>query len=240
MQCTLGSFHRQLSRPAKAAWVLGIGLSLTLQSATAADKSPELVQPPICSAATAGQLVGICVIKSLGNGHNEVKVNLTAASAPVEIGGYKVVTENYNGSYLTPIIEAMPGDTVSAHLVNSLAPNAHNGMMHGNANDNPTNLHYFHGGIVSPNNARPKSAELGNGDNVYVHLKSGLNADGKPNSFDFEVPIPGEHFTPAWPELVPLAYARHFIRPGHGRHVGFALGWRSHRQCEGSLSKGSE
>ena len=197
MQCTLGSFHRQLSRPAKAAWVLGIGLSLTLQSATAADKSPELVQPPICSAATAGQLVGICVIKSLGNGHNEVKVNLTAASAPVEIGGYKVVTENYNGSYLTPIIEAMPGDTVSAHLVNSLAPNAHDGMMHGNANDNPTNLHYFHGGIVSPNNARPKSAELGNGDNVYVHLKSGLNADGKPNSFDFEVPIPGEQMLDA-------------------------------------------
>ena len=59
-------------------------------------------------------------------------------------------------------------------------------------NDNPTNLHYFHGGIVSPNNARPKAAETGDGDNVYVYLKSGLNAQGKPNSFDFKVPIPGK------------------------------------------------
>ena len=178
-------------RPATGIWLLGVGLSLFSQFAMAAEKSPELVQPPVCSAAAAGQLDGICVIKSLGNGHNEIKVNLTAASAPIAVGGYKVITGNYNGNYLTPVIEAMPGDTLSAHLVNSLPPKAHGGT-HGDAGDNPTNLHYFHGGIVSPNNARPKPAELGNGDNVYVHLKSGLNADGKPNSFDLEVPIPGE------------------------------------------------
>ena len=32
----------------------------------------------------------------------------------------------------------------------------------------------------------------GNGDNIYVHLKAGRDVDGKPNSFDFNVPIPGE------------------------------------------------
>jgi FtsP/CotA-like multicopper oxidase with cupredoxin domain len=80
----------------------------------------------------------------------------------------------------------MPGDTVSAHLVNALPPNAGGGGMH---NDKPTNLHYFHGGIVSPSNARPAPAELGNGDNIYVYLKSG-------RSFDFKVPIPGEKSVP--------------------------------------------
>jgi FtsP/CotA-like multicopper oxidase with cupredoxin domain len=209
MQCAALRCHRRLPRRAKgisilAIWVIGIGLDIGLdiglgigsncffQSAMAAEGETELIQPPICSAATSGQLNGICAVTSAGNGHDRVKINLTAASAPIEIGGYKVVTENYNGSYVTPIVEAMPGDTVFAHLVNSLVSRPHNGMSHGNSGDNPTNLHYFHGGIVSPNNARPKSAELGNGDNVYVHLKSGLDAQGKPNSFDFEVPIPGE------------------------------------------------
>ena len=178
------------------AWILGGTLNFALQPAIAADPSPELVQPPICSATTAGQLGGICAVTPIGS-QNNVKVNLTAASAAITIGGYKVVTENYNGDYLTPVIEAMPGDTVSAHLVNALTPRPHAGMAHGDPNDNPTNLHYFHGGIVSPNNARPKPAELGTGDNIYVHLKSGVDAKGQPNSFDFEVPIPGENMLDA-------------------------------------------
>lgn len=170
------------TRFGKTGWVTGIGLGFLLQRAIAA----ELVQPPICSAATAGQpdLVGICTVTALGNGHNEVKISLTAASAEIAMGGYRVTTGNFNRNYLTPIVEAMPGDTVSAHLVNALAPNANGGGMHSH-NDNPTNLHYFHGGIVSPNNARPAPAELGTGDNIYVYLKSGL-------SFDFKVPIPDE------------------------------------------------
>jgi hypothetical protein len=143
-----------------------------------------------------GPARGICAVTPIGSHHN-VKVNLTAASAAITIGGYKVVTENYNGDYLTPVIEAMPGDTVSAPLVNGLTPKPHAGMSHGDPNDNPTNLHYFHGGIVTPNNARPKPAELGNGDNIYVHLKSGVDAEGQPNSFDFEVPIPGENMLDA-------------------------------------------
>jgi FtsP/CotA-like multicopper oxidase with cupredoxin domain len=173
---------RQPIRSAKARWVVGIGLGCMLQQAIAA----ELVPPPICSAATAGlpALAGTCSVTPLGNGHNDVKISLTAASAQIDVGGYKVTTENYNGNYLTPIVEAMPGDTVSAHLVNALAPNVNTGGMHDHR-DNPTNLHYFHGGIVSPNNARPAPAELGTGDNIYVYLKSGL-------SFDFKVSIPGE------------------------------------------------
>ncbi|MER8790164.1 multicopper oxidase domain-containing protein [Mesorhizobium sp. M0983] len=173
---------------------LGIGTGLILRAAVAADHSSELVQPPICSVATAGQpaLNGKCFAKTLADGHNEVKVNLTAETYEIEVGGYKVITENYNGNYLTPVIEAMPGDTVAAHLENLLDPRAHDGMAHEDADENPTNLHYFHGGIVSPNNTRPNPAELGNGDNVYVHLKAGRDAEGSPNSFDLVVPIPGE------------------------------------------------
>ncbi|WP_354132560.1 hypothetical protein [Bradyrhizobium sp. RT4b] len=158
----------------------GIALGFLLQPAIAA----ELVQPPICSEATAAQpdLAGICAIAPLGNGQNEVKITLRAASTEIAVGGYKVTTGNYNHNYLTPIVEAMPGDTVSAHLINALVSGA-NGGMHDH-NDGSTNLHYFHGGIVSPNNARPAHAELGTGDNVYVHLKPGL-------SFDYKVPIPG-------------------------------------------------
>jgi hypothetical protein len=79
----------------------------------------------------------------------------------------------------------MPGDTVAAYLENRLLPRPHGEMVQGDADENPTNLHYFHGGIVSPNNPRPH-VELGTGDNIYVHLKSG-------GHHDFEVPIPGKN-----------------------------------------------
>jgi FtsP/CotA-like multicopper oxidase with cupredoxin domain len=112
------------------------------------------------------------------------------------VGGYAVVTENYNGAYLSPVVEALPGDTVAAHLENLLDPRATNNshtMAHGTAGENPTNLHYFHGGIVSPQNARPPiDASQGTGDNVYVRLTNGRDAAGNPSSFNFHVPIPGE------------------------------------------------
>jgi FtsP/CotA-like multicopper oxidase with cupredoxin domain len=183
----------------RGACIAVLSLSFLGHAAMAEDNSPELIQPPVCSAATTylPALAGICTITPLGNGHNEVKVNLTAQTASIDVGGYKVITENYNGHYVSPVVEAMPGDTVAAHLVNLLASRpqsgmAHGGMAHGDAGANPTNLHYFHGGIVSPNNARPKPAELGDGDNVYVNLESSLGNAGPPNSFDFKVPIPGE------------------------------------------------
>jgi FtsP/CotA-like multicopper oxidase with cupredoxin domain len=158
-----------------------------LTQATRAENVPNgLNQPPVCSAETAGQppLNENCTVKRLGNGHNEVRVNLTAQTSFIDVGGYKVQTENYNGNYLTPVLEVMPGDTVAAHLENHLLARKHGGMVHGDADENPTNLHYFHGGIVSPNNPRPH-VELGTGDNIYVHLKSG-------GHFDLKVPIPGD------------------------------------------------
>jgi FtsP/CotA-like multicopper oxidase with cupredoxin domain len=193
MQPVAIKYEQRPSRTPRAVWVIGIGLCFCLQPAMA----EELGQPPVCSAATATQFkpAGICTVNPLGGGRNDIHVNLTAASAEIEAGGYKVITENYNGNYLAPIIEAMPGDTVSATLVNALPKlqsSAHSGMLHGDPDNNPTNLHYFHGGIVTPKNARPKAAELGDGDNVYVLLKSGKNAQGELNKFYFNVPIPGD------------------------------------------------
>jgi FtsP/CotA-like multicopper oxidase with cupredoxin domain len=172
-------------------------------SADAEDSSPELIQPPICSAETAGkipELAGLCEVTPRDDGHdgNKVKINLTARTAPIQVGGYTVVTENYNGAYLPPIVEAMPGDTVAAHLVNLLAPRQpiqeEEEMGHVATGGNPTNLHYFHGGIVTPRNARSLDidARKGTGDNIYVHLQNGLHDGGTPHSFDLHVPIPGE------------------------------------------------
>jgi hypothetical protein len=47
---------------------------------------------------------------------SKTKVNLTAKTAPIDVGGYQVVTDNYNGSYLAPVVEALPGDTVAARI----------------------------------------------------------------------------------------------------------------------------
>ena len=150
-----------------------------------AQPSGGLPQPPICSA-TSGAPKTICEVTKLPNGRDRVQVNLTATTEEIQVGGYRVVTENYNGSYLSPVVEAIPGDTVAALLKNQLKPRAPSGRhVHGRADDNATNLHYFHGGIVTPNNARPpEDASQGNGDNVFVYLKSGANP------FPYEVPIP--------------------------------------------------
>jgi FtsP/CotA-like multicopper oxidase with cupredoxin domain len=179
----------RLGAPGGWAPPLWLALTLLIHPAHAEDASPQLIQPPVCSAETVGDFMpkGICEVTPLPGGHNIVKINLTAEARPIEVGGYTVVTENYNGNYLTPIVQALAGDTVAAHLTNFLplveAADCHHGDAH--LCVNPTNLHYFHGGIVTPNNARPKPAETGNGDNIYVYIKNGY-------SFDFNVPIPEE------------------------------------------------
>jgi FtsP/CotA-like multicopper oxidase with cupredoxin domain len=154
-----------------------------------------MVQPPVCSARTATDPAtkAFCSVKPLPHGRHEVKVHLTAQSATIDIAGYQVLTENYNAAYLTPVVEVMPGDTVAAQLINRLEPRKHNGTVHGDDDLNPTNLHYFHGGIVSPHNAWPGDVELGTGDNVYVHLIADPKAVGPSNTFEFSVPIPGDH-----------------------------------------------
>jgi FtsP/CotA-like multicopper oxidase with cupredoxin domain len=165
-----------------------------VSAAHAQQESPELVQLTVCSAATAGKpaLKGICSVKPLHGGGNEVKIQLTAQTGPIDVGGYRVTTGNYNGNYLTPVVEAMPGDSVAARLMNILDPLPH-GRGHGGQHANqPTNLHYFHGGIVTPGNAPPKPTHLGDGDNVYVLLESGRDAKGNPKAFEFNVPIPGD------------------------------------------------
>lgn len=151
--------------------------------------------PPVCSAATfaAGTAPAGCSITLLANGHNDVKINLTAETKPIEIAGYTVTTDNYNGDYLTPIVEAQPGDTVEANIVNTLRPRPHDGMPAGEHDWNPTNLHFFHGGIVTPRNAWPKPAEEGNGDNIYVYLRSDKDPKVTKNNFDLTVPIPGAY-----------------------------------------------
>jgi hypothetical protein len=161
---------------------------LVIQHAVASDP----LQPPICSAATvaAGTApTGVCTVTPLGNG-NAVEINLTAQTGPIDVGGYTVDTDHYNDNYLTPIVEAHPGDTVKATIVNKLKPRPHDGMPASEHDWNPTNLHYFHGGIVSPANTWPLAAEQGTGDNVYVYLRSANDPQVKRNDFALTVPIP--------------------------------------------------
>jgi FtsP/CotA-like multicopper oxidase with cupredoxin domain len=137
----------------------------------------ELVHLPICSAykAVSDALKGICKVTTLPSGRNRVQVNLAARTEKIEVGGYGVVTENYNGSYLSPVAEAIPGDTVAARLENQLRPREpSDGHSHGPAAENPTNLHYFHGGIVTPNNARPPDGRVLEQTGVIPH-PNGLN-----------------------------------------------------------------
>jgi FtsP/CotA-like multicopper oxidase with cupredoxin domain len=167
-----------------------LGCALLFQNQAAGGE--ELKKLPICSAETVNEtseLHGICEVETIEGDRKRVKINLTAHRGLIQVGGYTVETEHYNDSYLTPVVEANPGDTVAARVTNSLPlrsePNCPHHTAHGRVCMNPTNLHYFHGGIVTPNNASPKPAETGNGDNIYVFIKNGY-------SFDLDVPIPGE------------------------------------------------
>jgi FtsP/CotA-like multicopper oxidase with cupredoxin domain len=112
----------------RALGLTAIVIGFAVQAARAEDSSPELINPPMCSAATASQpaLKGICEVTALDAYHNKININLTAETSPIQVGGYTVETENYNRSYLTPVIQAMPGDTVAAHLENDLRPRAAN------------------------------------------------------------------------------------------------------------------
>jgi FtsP/CotA-like multicopper oxidase with cupredoxin domain len=167
--------------------------------------STPLVEPPICSKDknTAGktpQQADVCTVTSLGvdalgHEHHEIRLDLTAKTGRVTVGGYSIETEHYNDTYLTPVIEANSGDTVAAHLANLLPPLTASDCehMHGECG-NATNLHYFHGGIVSPQNSRSDDidASKGPGDNIYVRVESGSETPSTPHSFDFTVPIPVE------------------------------------------------
>ena len=97
----------------------------------------SLSSPLICSAATVGKIPELEGISrsprttilpetrtraSRRVQGDKVKVNLTVNTGPIDVGGYRVVTEHYNNSYLPPVVRARPGDAVAAQLVNLLAP----------------------------------------------------------------------------------------------------------------------
>ncbi len=145
----------------------------------------EFRDPPICSSFepiptsnTFGCEVTSNGTDDRGDERKVVKINLTAQTKEINIGGELIKTENY-GTYLPPVVEARAGDTVAVTLTNSLDEPLIQSGHHSHhceidedqaapINSNPTNLHYFHGGIVTPNNGNsPNSARWGTGDNIY-------------------------------------------------------------------------
>lgn len=158
----------------------------------------ELVMPPVCSRdpASATAPPGVCDVTARPGplGGKRVEISLKATTGAIRVGGYTFSTDNYNASYLPPVVEADPGDIVAAKLQNALdyrQPSTSQAGQHAhNGTDNPTNLHFFHGGIVTPRNSRvpndptDQAATHGNGDNIYTYLKRGSTP------FTYEVPIP--------------------------------------------------
>ncbi|HEY9344510.1 MAG TPA: multicopper oxidase family protein, partial [Inquilinus sp.] len=99
----------------------------------------------------------------------------------------KVRLRSYNGKevdpdapYVSPTIEAVPGDTIYVNLHNQLPPDPSCSTGHSNPNAphcfNGTNLH-THGLWVNP---------AGNGDNVLLSINPGVE-------FQYEYKIPGGH-----------------------------------------------
>jgi FtsP/CotA-like multicopper oxidase with cupredoxin domain len=146
-----------------------------------------LMDPPLCSAIDAAAVElrsPFCsVTPSVGRPtRHELTLSLTATTSPVYVGGYRLAeSDNYNGGYLSPVVELKPGDTFKVRMLNALAPAGAEpaGGGHGGSG-RETNLH-THGLIVSPKNATPES--LQNGDNVFVQLDRG-------QSLDYSVDIP--------------------------------------------------
>jgi FtsP/CotA-like multicopper oxidase with cupredoxin domain len=99
------------------------------------------------------------------DGH--LHVDLVAAPATYIIGGRRFEGMLYNGQYVPAVWRLRPGDRLTVSLHNRLAQE--------------TNLH-FHGLGVSP---------LNNGDNVFLHIRSG-------ETFDYEVRIPERHVGLFW------------------------------------------
>jgi FtsP/CotA-like multicopper oxidase with cupredoxin domain len=181
--------------------------SFTVGTSVAQDLSPqadiiEFKDPPVCSSfepIPEDNPFGCEVVPNGRDNNNDerkiVKINLKAQTKEITIGGYTIKTENY-GTYFPPVVEARAGDTVAVTLTNALdKPLMESGHSHHCEPDethptpplhsNPTNLHYFHGGIVTPNNGNsPGSARSGTGDNVYSCLERG-------QEHTYEVPIPG-------------------------------------------------
>jgi FtsP/CotA-like multicopper oxidase with cupredoxin domain len=181
---------RNVTQPA-ATWVVA-------QASTAVGPGPTpapgvagepLRKPPVCSTINAGSSElqsQFCRVAPLAGypGQHELTLSLTATTSPVHIGGYRFETDNYDGTYLPPVVELNPGDSLSVRLLNALASDDGTGAGHGAAapghDEGSTNLH-THGLIVSPKNARDDPRQ--NGDNIFVSL-------GRGQSLDYSIQIP--------------------------------------------------
>lgn len=218
--CALGSICRV---PQFVAYALVIGLAASEVLAQDSSNQVEITNlkdPPICSSfeSVPNENSFGCEVTPHPNGNDGngdprkvVKIKLKAQTKEISIGGELIETENY-GTYLPPVVEARAGDTVGVTLTNDLGKSKHVTGSHGHhcepdsehltapEHPNPTNLHYFHGGIVTPANGnsdgklKPKpddkapipanSPRWGTGDNIYSCLERG-------QEHTFTVPIPG-------------------------------------------------
>ena len=176
----------------------------------------EFLDPPVCSSfepIPQDNPFGCEIIPNGtdGNGdvRNTVKISLTAQTKTISVGGESIKTENY-GTYLPPVVEARAGDTVILTLKNELSDPIIRSMHEHHCEpdnefpnpppmSNPTNMHYFHGGIVPTGNGNSdgvgipsndvqggpmNSARWGTGDNIYSCLE-------RDQEHTYKVKIPG-------------------------------------------------
>lgn len=136
----------------------------------------ELVEPPVCSTLRTYPATPFCaaVARADGSGIKDIQLTLVAGMAPVQVGGYVVESQTYNGMYIPPLIETNPGSALNINLVDLLPSNDPGALMPGH-----TNIH-THGLLVSPQN---ENSSFGQGDNILVDLNTG-------GSFRYRIPIP--------------------------------------------------
>jgi FtsP/CotA-like multicopper oxidase with cupredoxin domain len=181
---------RHVTRPA-ATWVVAQASTAVAPGSTPAPSvaGEPLRKPPVCSTFKAGSSElqpPFCRVAPLPDqpGQHELTLSLSATTSPVHIGGYLFDTDNYDETYLPPVVELNPGDSLNVRLHNALVLNDGTDTGHGSAmqghDERSTNLH-THGLIVSPKNARDDRRE--NGDNIFVSL-------GRGHSLDYSIQIP--------------------------------------------------
>ena len=183
------TFASNATRPS-AAWVVAqASTAVAPVSASPSVAGEPLREPPVCSTIEAGSSelqFPFCRVASLPGrpGQHVLTLSLTVTTSPVHIGGYRLETDNYDGTYLPPVVELKPGDSLNVRLLNALALNDGTNSRHGSPmqghEDRSTNIH-THGLIVSPKNARDD--QRNNGDNIFVSL-------GRGQSIDYSIQIP--------------------------------------------------
>ena len=103
----------------------------------------------------------------LSSSGGQLRTTLTVAAATFTVGGQRVTSAVYNGSYTPPVLRLRPGDTLFLELDNRY--------------DEPTNVHY-HGLNVSPR----INADATVSDNIFVQVDPG-------RKLNYQVAIPGNH-----------------------------------------------